>query len=240
MTDAPFFEPWPDPEAEPEAHSPDVDLPWTPPVHVAGVVVPVEVELYRGDDVVMQVTHVVAYRRGLEVHLATWQRPGTRGSSSSYLPDWRTQEPRVGFLLADGTRLGNRVSAEPSPEPEPESPAPVPVPVPVLAQTSGPSGGLRSASSWWIHPFPGGDALDVVVEWEPVGVPETSARLDLSGLPDAAEREDVLWDPPPPPEEGYYGWSAYAPTIGEVYRSDLSLSFDEPDSESRSAQSGEV
>lgn len=220
MTDTPFFEPWPDPEPEEERHAPDVDLPWMPPTHVAGVVVPIAAVVFRGPDVVVKVTHAVAYRRGLEVHLGTWQRPGTRVSSPSYLPDWRTQEPRIGVRLADGTRLGHSVTVAPEELPEQEAP--------VLCQTSGSSGGLYSASSWWVHPFPPGDFVEVVVEWEPARVPESSVRLDLEPLRAAAEREDVLWDPAPPPEEGG-GWFAFAPMSGAAYQSGLSLSADDPE-----------
>ncbi len=55
--------------------------------------------------------------------------------------------------------------------------------------------------------MPEGDALEVVVVWEHQGVPESSVRLELDALRAAAAREDVLWDPPPPPGEGYFGWA---------------------------------
>lgn len=208
MTDAPFFEPWPDPEADDEGHPPDVDLPWMPPAHVIGVVVPIGVDVFRGPEVVVQVTHVVAHRRGLEVHIGTWLRPGARRPPSADSPYWQMQEPRVGFRLADGTRLGHRhTHGPPFPNGEEEEPAAT------LAQISGTGGGLTSSTSWWLHPLPAGDSFEVVVQWEHQGVPESAARLDLGPLRAAAEREDVLWDPAPPPEEGG-GWFAFAPMSG--------------------------
>ena len=77
-------------------------------------------------------------------------------------------------------------------------------------------------------PVPSGDCVEVVVEWEPARVPESSVRLDLEPLHAAAEHEDVLWEPAPPPEEGA-GWFAFAPMSGAAYRSGLSLSIDEPE-----------
>ena len=69
-----------------------------------------------------------------------------------------------------------------------------------------------------------------MVEWSHLGVPESSARIDLAALRDAAAREDVLWDAPPPPGEGF-GWFAYAPMGGSAFGSHLSIAPDpqEPD-----------
>jgi hypothetical protein len=119
MTDAPFFEPWPEPEVDEDSQQRDLDLPWLPPAHVAGVVVPLAADIHRGDDVVVRVTHVVAYQRGLELHVATWVRPGARRDVSTADEVWREHEPRIGVRLADGTRLGHRAPhAPPSPDQE--------------------------------------------------------------------------------------------------------------------------
>jgi hypothetical protein len=209
MTDAPFFEPWPDPEVDDGYDNPDIDLPWMPPVHVAGVVVPVAAEAYRGDDAVVRVTHVVAFQRGLEVHVETRLRPGTRRPVAPFDDTWRAQEPRIGILLADGTRLGHRPPHGP-PAPDLESTTAS------LTQLQGHGGGLHFSSGWWLSPFPVGDALQVVVEWEHQGVPESSVRVELGTLREAAARETVLWDPPPEPEEGYFGWAGYSPSSGEA------------------------
>jgi hypothetical protein len=222
MTDAPFFDPWPEPEPDEGSQQLDVDLPWMRPVHVAGVVVPVAADVHRGDDVVVQVTHVVAYRRGLEVHVGTWLRPGVRRDLTSAEDVWREQEPRVGVRLADGTRLGHRPPHAPtSPELEARS---------SFTQAGGEGGGLRFSSAWWLHPFPAGDELRVVVEWEHQGVPESSVALDLGALRTAAAGEEVLWDPPPPLGEGdSFGWFAYAPMSGDSYQSSRAFHVDEPD-----------
>jgi hypothetical protein len=224
MTDAPFFEPWPDPDEDDREDSPELDLPWMPPAHVAGVVLPVAVDAFRGEDLLMRVTHVVAYERGLELHVGTWLRPGTRRPETGEAPFWHVQEPRVGVRLADGTRLGHWPPHGPPP-PEADGTRMY------FAQLSGNGGGLHSTSSWWVHPLPEGDSLEVVVEWQHQGVPESSAALDLGALRAAAARQDVLWDAPPGPQEGYFGWSAPFP-VG-AHGSSLAISFDE------SAESGD-
>ncbi len=69
MTDAPFFDPWPVPESDDAHDNPHLDVLWMPPVHIAGVVVPIAAEVHRREDVVVRVTHVVAYQRGLELNV---------------------------------------------------------------------------------------------------------------------------------------------------------------------------
>jgi hypothetical protein len=225
MSDAPFFEPWPDPQQDDGADEPEFDHPYRPPVHVSGVVVPLRADVHRGADAVVQVTHVVAYRRGLEVHIASWVRPGRLRSPTSVDLLWHQQEPRVGFRLADHTRLGHRPPHGPA-VPDVEEPAVI------LAQTGGEGGGLRFSSNWWLHPIPDGDTLEVFVQWDHQGVPESSAPLDLTVLRSAAEQEDVLWDPPPAPNEQSGGWFAFAPMSGESYRSSWSMVVDEPHEDS--------
>ncbi len=45
MTDTAFFEPWPEPEIDQDSQEREVDLPWQPPAHVAGVVVPLATDV---------------------------------------------------------------------------------------------------------------------------------------------------------------------------------------------------
>ncbi len=223
MADTPFFDPWPEPDQDHDDQQQEVDLPWMPPVHVVGQVVPTAATVFRSDDVAVVVTHVVAYRRGLELHVRTWLRPGTRREPSSTEDLWREQEPRVGVRLADGTRLGHRPAHA-----APDEAGPTTSP---FAQTSGEGGGLSSSSSWWLNPVPEGHTLDVVVAWDAQGVPESSVALDLAPLRAAAASETVLWDPPPPGEGAGFGWFAYAPMSGSAYGSSWAVSFDEPGAE---------
>ena len=54
MSDAPFFEPLPDPEELSDEEEQVVDLPWAPPSHIVGVIVPVDVDVFRSDDVAVR------------------------------------------------------------------------------------------------------------------------------------------------------------------------------------------
>ncbi len=216
MGEPPFFEPYPDPAEEIGEHH-DVDVPWAPPSHAIGVVVPLGVDVFRGQDVVIRATHALVYRRGLEVHVSTWVRPGARRPPGRH--DWPHQDPRVGVRLADGTRVGHDPRLEGHPA---DSDLPY-----LWMLTSGSGGSLRFDQAWWLHPLPAGDHLEVVAAWEPMGVPESAARFELAALRRAADAEEVLWDPPPPPGADGLGWFAYAPLSREAYRSDATIRLDQ-------------
>lgn len=224
MSDAPFFEPLPEPEEPFDEEEQVVDLPWMPPSHIAGVIAPLDVDVFRSDDVAVRVTHAVCFRRGFELHVSAWVRPGNRPRQPGVHHHWGVEEPRVGIRLADGTRLGHRHPHAPM-DADPEGAEEAGQPAVSMTQTHGGTQSLRASSGWWLHPVPDGDSLEVVVEWGDAGVPESSARVDLGPLREAAARESLLWDPPPPPEEGV-GWFAYAPMGGSVYRSHLTVSMD--------------
>ncbi len=225
MRDEPFFEPAPDPEEIPDEGEQLLDIPWIPPTHIAGVVAPLSIDLYRSTDVVSKITHVDCYRRGLALHISTWVRPGSQPRQTDQRHHWRDHEPRVGVRLADGTRLGHRHPHSPPPE-ELEGAESPDEPHVSLTQMGGGGEMGRASSSWWLYPIPEGDSLEVVVEWSQAGVPESSARIDLAALRDAAAREDVLWDAPPPPGDGSFGWFAYGPMSGSAFSSHVSIAPD--------------
>ncbi len=83
--------------------------------------------------------------------------------------------------------------------------------------------GCTRPPAWWVHPLPDGDSVEVVVQWEHQGVPESSASVALAPLREAAEHEDVLWDPPPSPADQSFGWFGYAPMGGSAYRSSVAV-----------------
>ncbi|NHA69106.1 hypothetical protein [Phycicoccus flavus] len=208
MTDVPFFDPWPDPEEDDAAPDPDVDLPWLPPTHVLGVVVPLDAAAFDSADVVVRVVRAVAYRRGVELTVDVRRRPGSRPPASGP-EDWRGLEPRVGVRLADGTRVGHRPEGVPPPPGEDGD-------GPSLTRTGTEGSGLRHSTSWWLTPFPAGASLEVVVQWTTHGVPESAATLDLAALRRAAEDERELWPPAPRPAGSGAGWFAYAPVSHAV------------------------
>ncbi|MGG5258605.1 hypothetical protein [Phycicoccus avicenniae] len=205
MAEQPFFEPWREPEYLDEPPE-ETDIPWMPPAHVVGVVVPLGLDLVRDADTCLRLTSATVFRRGLSLTLASWRRPGTTRSR-----EWphgpNPDEPRVGLRLPDGTRVGHRSPFDHVEGREPWT----------WTQVSGHGGELTAERTWWLHPFPDGEELEVVVAWEGAGVPQTSTRLALAALRRAAEDEVVLWDPPPGPVDGDLGWFAYAPMSGEAF-----------------------
>ncbi|HMM96795.1 hypothetical protein [Phycicoccus sp.] len=194
-----FFEPWVEPDYLGDDEPVEQDVPWMRPDHVAGVVVPLDLDLYRGPDVVLRLTSVTAYRRGLELTFGTWRRPGSRRAPTDRAR-WAPDDARIGIRLADGTRLGHESPFAARPE----------TTAGTWTQLMGSGGPLRSDRTWWLHPVPDDDHLEVVVAWAEQRVPETATRLDLRPLREAAAREEVLWDPPPAIGSTGGGWFGYA------------------------------
>lgn len=188
-------------------------------MNVVPVLVPLTMGVVATDAVVIRLQHALTYDRGVELHLQAWLHPdlsaridGAYGMRS---------EPRVGLLL-DGTKVGATIH-------EPES---VPDGSPDRAtsgfnRTGGDSADLQLSQSWWLRPVPAG-ALELVVSWADLDVPETFVQLDHAALREAAQGAMELW-PLPDIADGYYGWSAYSPGSGAAYSSGLSLSFDGDD-----------
>lgn len=201
--DEPFFEPYPERDEHEEEHV-EHDWPWQPPRHVVGVVVPLDVTLHRDAEVAAVLTHAVAYGRGVELHVGLWRSPAAAGRASrgdSWHPD-HLSSSRLGVRLADGTRLGHRVG--PSPEDDADRSGAGRI---MLTEIHGGFGSLSGAHGVWLAPIPDGNHLDVVVEWPAWGLPESTGRIPLAPLREAADRETVLWNPPPPPGEGWFGFA---------------------------------
>ncbi|GGB69288.1 hypothetical protein N798_02985 [Knoellia flava TL1] len=121
-------------------------------------------------------------------------------------------EPRVGLLLGDGTRLG---AGDPGTSPDVAPDLPGDGGPPLYVQNGGGAGELRVQQSWWVSPVPEGDA-ELVLEWEAVGVPETFVPLDLASIRAAASRARELW-PLPDAHGEEFTWVGYAPWAGTAY-----------------------
>jgi hypothetical protein len=189
-----------------------VNHPWTPPINVVPVSVPVDADVFTSDSVVLRVPEIQAFDRGMLLRVEAWVHPqaAERAVGEHGLPE----EPRVGILLGDGTKLG---AGEPgySPDMAPEEPGSPERPS--LVMSGGGTGELRATQSWWLYPVPEGDA-ELVVAWEALDVPETFVPLDLVAVREASARARVLWHVPDAdhPEGGWFGWStmegtAYTP-----------------------------
>ena len=207
---APFFEPPHPPVDEPEEPARFVNHPWMPPLNVVPTVVALNLEVVETDLVVMRVAEVRVFDRGMLVETEAWVHP--ESAARAYGAYGMSEEPRVGLLLDDGTKLGSRESGT-SPDLPPDAPN-VPT-APMFVQHGGASGELRVGQSWWVSPLPAGDA-ELVVSWSAFDVPETFVRLDLSAVREAAQRARELW--PLPDHQGEeFGWFAHAPWAGTTY-----------------------
>jgi len=207
---APFFEPRLPPPEEPEGPRHFVNHPWTPPINVVPVVVPLEIDVVASDLVVVRVSEVRAFDRGMLVEVESWLHPDAAARVDGHhgLPD----EPRVGLLLGDGTRLGAGESG-----PSPDAPLDEPnVPTePLFVQHGGGCGELQVTQSLWVSPVPEGDA-ELVLAWDALDVPETYVTLDLAAVREAGTRARELW-PLPDSDGEEFGWFAYAPRGGTAY-----------------------
>ena len=219
----PFFEPPPPPADEgSDDQARFANHPWSPPINVVPVIIPVQADVIATGQVVIRVHDIQVYDRGMVVRVESWVHPeaAPRPAGVHYLHE----EPRVGLLLSDGTKLG--ASAEgPSPDiraSEPDSAA-----VPIFAPTGGISGELRASQSFWVSPIPDGTA-ELVVAWEVLNVPETLLTLDLDAVREASSAAHELW-PVPDAQLDAAGWFAYSPLGHAAYTPSLSDEFDDPD-----------
>ncbi|MDT0215481.1 hypothetical protein Q9R29_16445 [Rothia sp. ARF10] len=209
---APFFEPPRPPVDEPGEPGRFVNHPWMPPINVVPAVVALNLDVVETDLVVMRVAEIRVFDRGMLVETEAWVHP--ESAARAYGAYGMSEEPRVGLLLEDGTKLG---AGEPGTSPGLPPDAPSTLTEPMFVQHGGASGELRVGQSWWISPMPDGDA-EVVLAWEALGIPETYATLDLAVVREAASRARELW-PLPDAGDEEFGWFAYAPGGGTAYPS---------------------
>ncbi|WP_147066477.1 hypothetical protein [Knoellia locipacati] len=218
---APFFEPPLPPADDMEEPGGFVNLPWTPPMNVVPVSVPVDADVFVSDSVVVRVPEIQVFDRGMLLRLEAWVHPeaAVRAAGVHGLPE----EPRLGILLGDGTKLG---SGEPGHSPDVAPDEPGSPERPSLVMNGGGGGELRTTQSWWLHPVPDRDA-ELVVEWEALEVPETFVPLDLVAVREASTRARVLWHVPDAdyPEGGWFGWSTIG---GSVYSGSPEVQGDDP------------
>jgi hypothetical protein len=216
----PFFEPPLAPVDEGQDDQPRfANHPWSPPINVVPVIIPVETDVIATPQVVIRVHDIQAYDRGMLLRVESWVHPeaAPRPADVHYLHE----EPRVGLLLGDGTKLG-----APADGPTPDMAAPEPgTVVPIFAPTGGISGELRASQSVWVSPVPDGTA-ELVVAWEALDVPETFLALDLDAVRAASRGARELWSVPDADlEQG--GWFAYAPGGHTAYKPSLTLPMDD-------------
>ena len=215
-----FFEaPLPQPE-EPEESRQFANVPWAPPINVVPALVPIEVDVVATDDVVIRVMDVRAYDRGMLLRVETWVQPDSaiRAQDRHGMPE----EPQVGLLLGNGTKLG---AGDPGHSPDVGPDEPGSIAAPLFITAGGGTGELSVTQTFWVTPLPDGGA-ELVVAWKALDVPETFVQLDLDAVREASTRAKELW-PLPDMDTQDVGWFGYAPGGHTAYASSFDLTMDD-------------
>jgi len=220
---APFFEPpLPQPE-EPDELRQFANVPWAPPINVVPVIIPVEADVIATPQVAIRVSDIQAYDRGMLLRVEAWVHPEAAPRPADVHAHYLHEEPRVGLLLGDGTKLGAPADG-PTPDMAASEPGTV---VPVFASIGGISGELRASQSFWVSPIPDG-TVELVVAWEALDVPETFLALELDAVRAASSGARELW-PVPDADLEHSGWFASAPGGHTAYGPSLTLTTDDED-----------
>jgi hypothetical protein len=198
----PFFEPLPEPEPLGEPPRVYLKTPWQPPQNIVPVPLDTSVELARTDDTVLVLSDVEVYPQGVAYAVRVWLRPGTEPDPEQHHYSPWPDEPRLGWLLDDGTKIGSRVNeaTQLGPDEGAESGQPR------VSGLGSSAGDIVGSVHQWLYPVPPGERWTAVVEWAARGIPETRTVVDAAPIHAAAGASDgELWPLPDPPE-GEYGW----------------------------------
>ncbi len=142
----------------------------------------------RAEQVAVAVMVITAYSSGFELFITARARPGAAGRDAAAGPRLGAARRsfRFGLQLADGRKvLADPDADRPGPASGPEGP--------ILLPYAFGGGPRMQFSRWWAWPLPPAGPLDLVCEWQPLGIPETRASLDGQLILDAAQRSIRLW-----------------------------------------------
>ncbi len=189
-----------------------------PPSGVLPGVVEMEVVLARTDVVAICLSGVLAYPTGIAFQLVTMGGPGSEDldldphafhrrmvrraqGESEIAPDVL----RFGIELPDGRRVTNVADdpfsqmAEASRDEdddtgfEPKGP--------VLAERGGGGGGADWQQDMWLWPLPEPGTITLACEWPAAGIPVTRREVDAAPILAAAQRAQVIFEFPDPPDD---------------------------------------
>jgi hypothetical protein len=196
------------PRPEPPAFPPDPAIGWRPPVwdrpseHLLGVPVAVGGLLTRTEKIALAMVCVAAYPNGFSFDLQIRSNPMVPRQRERMMRGPMMGHgigPRLGLLFADGSPAG---ADGPTPFPgsmftltattgQPGLPQ-----GPLLMQRGGGGSDTSYSMGFWCWPLPPAGPLQVFVEWEDQGIPETSSTFDATAIVDAGPRATVLWSAP--------------------------------------------
>lgn len=172
---------------------------WRPPEDELPVFLAVGERMAVTPRVAVVLTGARVFRNGVEFRLERHFRRGDLTQREWQLEQWGFHGPlgpgdpgrlRYGVALGDGEKvlLDGPGGAFPFDEPPARS----------LAQSDGSGSGsedyYRSYDGLWLWPLPPEGPLEVVLEWQEQGIPETRAVLDGGRLRELAAGVTRIWD----------------------------------------------
>lgn len=192
----------PDPEMPEFDHVPHKQPWWGPPNDELPTITGTPEVLASTDYVAVGLAGIRVYRDGIEILL---ERRLRRGGAdyvkwqelvATFLehgfPGGRMGEGRLryGVQLEDGTRATDSLFHSMT---DPNSPPADPV----LVRSGGGGGGdnvfYSSSDSLWLYPRPRGEALDLIMQWPALDIPEVGRTLNIDGIDELSERSQPFW-----------------------------------------------
>ncbi len=161
---------------------------WTsPPEHMLGVSVALNVVVAQGESAVVAVTDALAYPDGVVLGVLALRREAARrrGLVPSGLPFGGDHpgDARFGVGFPDGRRV---LAGRPAEGGEPEI---------ALTLQGGGATAWRAEARLYLWPLPPAGELTFASAWEALGLPETTVTIDAAPLREAASRVTTLWEP---------------------------------------------
>lgn len=160
-----------------------------PPENEFGVLVPIQVELVRTDEVAAAVVGVIAYSTGFTVRMMTRVSPAAAPATGHpMIRPWATGKDqfRFGIAFADGRKATNvHVHLERGDDPPP---------IWLSLQGGSGGGGLSWDVGYWVYPIPPPGAVTFAAEWKRHRVSERVHEVDGTPIREAAARSERLWE----------------------------------------------
>jgi hypothetical protein len=168
-----------------------------PPTDVLGHTVPIQQFVARTERAVVALEQVVAFSEGcvLTLHLAVRRGALDHKAWERVVESHHGAEPglKFGVHFPDGSRATTvehpfRGWAHPTDQPQ------RPMLVEAGSESSSNEHNYHCHQSLWLWPLPPPVAFELVVEWQTLGISQTSATIDGSAVLRAAQHATRFWD----------------------------------------------